>query len=427
MHIQTTQSNVSSQLGLCFWPRGKWKFNIYSLNIGLIHNVACSQTHPKGVVVRLVEFFTSNCFFISHWYYVLYLYSDHLLFLSGTVTNSAQTQTWREPRVCWNHWLFQKDFSQRGDEMCYLISRKYWIKYTYSWIFLNFCLALCFLIVFLPDRVWRGSIKAWQPRSSESHPCLLSVSLDSVWARNYNRDLLMISSRRWPLCRRPPRCSFNRYFVGDHFYVCQHLSLRSCRFPQLFAAGMLSGVFTTAIMAPGERIKCLLQVRGYCVCVGGDKQDGINDPCAADSTWENRFFIRVKSDCTVSVKSCVCVLQIQASSGKTKYAGPMDCVKQLYRESGIRGVYKGTALTLMRGDSLLTDPESEQKTKLNSKTSNMRTFHANGCKCLFQSCPVEFSCKQTQFLFTVSYTHQNTVCVCFMSNWLGALNAFLSS
>ncbi|XP_038135844.1 cAMP-dependent protein kinase type II-alpha regulatory subunit-like isoform X2 [Cyprinodon tularosa] len=69
-------------------------------------------------------------------------------------------------------------------------------------------------------------------------------------------------------------------------------------YPQLFAAGMLSGIFTTAIMAPGERIKCLLQ--------------------------------------------------IQASTGEVKYAGPMDCVKQLYREAGIRGVYKGTALTLMR-------------------------------------------------------------------------------
>ncbi|XP_072238263.1 mitochondrial carnitine/acylcarnitine carrier protein isoform X2 [Leuresthes tenuis] len=69
-------------------------------------------------------------------------------------------------------------------------------------------------------------------------------------------------------------------------------------YPQLYAAGMLSGIFTTAIMAPGERIKCLLQ--------------------------------------------------IQAASGEVKYAGPMDCIKQLYRESGIRGVYKGTALTLMR-------------------------------------------------------------------------------
>ncbi|XP_062924289.1 protein kinase, cAMP-dependent, regulatory, type II, alpha A isoform X1 [Mobula hypostoma] len=69
-------------------------------------------------------------------------------------------------------------------------------------------------------------------------------------------------------------------------------------YPQLFAAGMLSGVFTTAIMAPGERIKCLLQ--------------------------------------------------IQATSGEMKYAGPVDCAKQIYRTMGIRGIYKGTALTLMR-------------------------------------------------------------------------------
>ncbi|XP_040263155.1 LOW QUALITY PROTEIN: mitochondrial carnitine/acylcarnitine carrier protein [Bufo bufo] len=69
-------------------------------------------------------------------------------------------------------------------------------------------------------------------------------------------------------------------------------------YPQLFAAGMLSGVFTTAIMAPGERIKCLLQ--------------------------------------------------IQAATGGVKYNGPMDCAKQIYREAGIRGIYKGTVLTLMR-------------------------------------------------------------------------------
>lgn len=40
------------------------------------------------------------------------------------------------------------------------------------------------------------------------------------------------------------------------------------RYPQLFAAGMLSGVFTTVIMAPGERIKCLLQVRHWMVVLG---------------------------------------------------------------------------------------------------------------------------------------------------------------
>lgn len=44
--------------------------------------------------------------------------------------------------------------------------------------------------------------------------------------------------------------------------------------------------------------------------------------------------------------------QIQATTGKVTYSGPMDCVKQLYRQSGIRGIYKGTALTLMRGAPL---------------------------------------------------------------------------
>ena len=32
---------------------------------------------------------------------------------------------------------------------------------------------------------------------------------------------------------------------------------------QLAAAGALSGVMTTIVMAPGERIKCLLQVREF--------------------------------------------------------------------------------------------------------------------------------------------------------------------
>lgn len=74
----------------------------------------------------------------------------------------------------------------------------------------------------------------------------------------------------------------------------QQLSL-----PQLFKAGMLSGVFTTLIMAPGERIKCLLQIQ-------------------------------------------------QAGTAATKYKGPLDCAKQLYKEGGIRSIYRGTAATLLR-------------------------------------------------------------------------------
>lgn len=67
---------------------------------------------------------------------------------------------------------------------------------------------------------------------------------------------------------------------------------------QIFLSGCLAGVFTTVIVAPGERIKCLLQV--------------------------------------------------QSSSGGSKYSGPLDCAVRLYKEQGIRSVYKGTVLTLIR-------------------------------------------------------------------------------
>ncbi|XP_016109939.1 mitochondrial carnitine/acylcarnitine carrier protein isoform X2 [Sinocyclocheilus grahami] len=67
---------------------------------------------------------------------------------------------------------------------------------------------------------------------------------------------------------------------------------------QIYLAGMLAGVFTTVIVAPGERIKCLLQ--------------------------------------------------IQSSASQLKYTGPVDCALRLYKEQGIRSVYKGTVLTLIR-------------------------------------------------------------------------------
>lgn len=71
---------------------------------------------------------------------------------------------------------------------------------------------------------------------------------------------------------------------------------------QLFAAGAFSGIFTTTIMAPGERIKCLLQ--------------------------------------------------IQQGSSQQKYNGMVDCAKQLYKEGGIRSVYRGAFATLLRGNFL---------------------------------------------------------------------------
>ncbi|XP_012268669.1 congested-like trachea protein [Athalia rosae] len=90
--------------------------------------------------------------------------------------------------------------------------------------------------------------------------------------------------------------SFLGFGVGKK--IQQKTSDEKLGLSQLFFAGAFSGVFTTAIMAPGERIKCLLQ--------------------------------------------------IQHAEAIPKYNGPVDCVKQLYREGGMRSIYKGTCATLLR-------------------------------------------------------------------------------
>ena len=116
---------------------------------------------------------------------------------------------------------------------------------------------------------------------------------------------------------------------------------------QLFKAGMISGVFTTAIMAPGERIKCLLQVQ------------------AADAT------------------------------AQIKYKGPIDCAKQLYAEGGIKSIYKGTAATLLRdvpasGMYFMTYEWLQQaltpEGKSRSDLSAGRTLFAGGMAGIFNWC-----------------------------------------
>lgn len=69
---------------------------------------------------------------------------------------------------------------------------------------------------------------------------------------------------------------------------------------QIFNAGMLSAIFTTALNGPGERVKCLLQV------------------------------------------------QSANQSSPALYSGPIDCVNKLYRQGGLRSVFRGTFATLLR-------------------------------------------------------------------------------
>lgn len=74
--------------------------------------------------------------------------------------------------------------------------------------------------------------------------------------------------------------------------------------PQLCFAGGFSALPTALVMVPAERIKCLLQIQ-----------------------------------------------QSQSNKGESKvkqYKGFGDCAKQIYQQDGLRGLYKGMVLTLMR-------------------------------------------------------------------------------
>lgn len=70
---------------------------------------------------------------------------------------------------------------------------------------------------------------------------------------------------------------------------------------QLAMAGGFSGVMTTIVMAPGERVKCLLQVQ-----------------------------------------------QAGLGAGQAQYSGPVDVVRSLYRQGGLRSIFKGSAATAAR-------------------------------------------------------------------------------
>lgn len=42
------------------------------------------------------------------------------------------------------------------------------------------------------------------------------------------------------------------------------------------------------------------------------------------------------------------LMQIQGQGGEQKYKGPLDVVRQLYKEGGVRSIWRGTGATLLR-------------------------------------------------------------------------------
>uniref|UniRef100_A0A915PQ25 Congested-like trachea protein n=1 Tax=Setaria digitata TaxID=48799 RepID=A0A915PQ25_9BILA len=99
---------------------------------------------------------------------------------------------------------------------------------------------------------------------------------------------------------------FAVYFGGCSFgkWLQQTSPNQEMTFVQNLLSGGLAGIFTTVIMVPGERVKCLLQVM---IQHAGN-----------------------------------------ANSSSVYYTGPVDVFRKLYDEGGIRSIYRGAMATLLR-------------------------------------------------------------------------------
>ncbi|XP_029012255.1 mitochondrial carnitine/acylcarnitine carrier protein [Betta splendens] len=137
-----------------------------------------------------------------------------------------------------------------------------------------------------------------QPKASAS--CLLYTGTYDCFRKTVSREgfLGLYKGLGAPLAGVAPMMAISFFGFGLGKQLQQPDPGKPLTHMQIFMSGCLAGVFTTVIVAPGERVKCLLQV--------------------------------------------------QAAGGDRKYSGPLDCVVRLYKEQGLRSVYRGTVLTLIR-------------------------------------------------------------------------------
>jgi len=111
-------------------------------------------------------------------------------------------------------------------------------------------------------------------------------------------------------------------------------------------AGLFKGLFTpVAFSTP------LCAVQFWAVTMGRRMQ--MSDPHGIPTNFQNFNAGMFAGACgAVLLTPCdriKCLLQVQQSSrGERKYKGPVNCAKQLYMEKGIRSLYRGTGVTLLR-------------------------------------------------------------------------------
>lgn len=167
---------------------------------------------------------------------------------------------------------------------------------------------ICFTLVFHPyDTV--KVLTQTNPDKMGSIKCFQTI-LKNEGFRGFYRGLMS------PLVGVTPMFAFCflGYDIGNKLQTPKLPNNKYSR-SQMFVSGMVAGGVSSVMLGPFERIKCLVQAQPF---------EKVSQ--AVVSTGGT----------TVSVTS------------KRKYNGALDCLGKVYREGGIRNVFKGTLLTFVR-------------------------------------------------------------------------------
>uniref|UniRef100_A0A914QBN6 Uncharacterized protein n=1 Tax=Panagrolaimus davidi TaxID=227884 RepID=A0A914QBN6_9BILA len=142
------------------------------------------------------------------------------------------------------------------------------------------------------------------PKPSQGEPPLFNGALD-CFQQTIKREgfFALYKGMAVPAIISTPR--FAIFFGGCAVarWLQQKKPDQELSFIQTFNTGALAGIFTTIVTIPGERIKCILQIQSM----------------ASDS-----------------------------ATATVKYNGPKDLFAKLYKEGGIRSIYRGAPATLIR-------------------------------------------------------------------------------
>lgn len=119
-------------------------------------------------------------------------------------------------------------------------------------------------------------------------------------------------------------------FYGFHIGKAMQHKLTEDRkycYECFFWTGIVTGILTTVIATPTDRIKCLLQIQ-----------------------QENRRYMYSNpiSFAAEVYKKGGLVGIYKATADSQKYSSPLDCALKLYNEGGIRSIYRGAGATLLR-------------------------------------------------------------------------------